>query len=89
MEEHNDKTDELRDDRDMGDPIAELRDLDEEVSAGFLGRVVSMLQRRSVVGHFATMAWTASVLAVFEFLGMIFSIFDTGNSAEKEDRTDG
>jgi hypothetical protein len=74
---------------DLGEPIAELRELEDGVSVGFLGRVLSKLQRRSLVGHLATMAWTASALAFFEFLGMIFSIFDPGKAPEKEGPTNG
>jgi hypothetical protein len=74
---------------DLGEPIAELQGMEEDVSTGFLSRVLSKLRRRSLVGHFATMAWTASALAFFEFLGMIFSIFDHGKTREKEGPTDG
>ena len=74
---------------DLGEPIAELMELEEVVSGGFLGRVLSKLQRRSLVGHLTTMAWTASALAFFEFLGMIFSFFDPGKSPEKEGPTNG
>ena len=89
MEKENDKGDEFLEEEDLGEPIAELRDMEEQVSKGFLGRVLSKLQRRSLVGHFATMAWTASALALFEFLGVIFSIFDPGTSPEKEGPTNG
>jgi len=78
---------------DLGDPIAELRDFEEDASHGFLGRVLSALHRRSLVGQMATLAWTASAQAFFEFLGMIFSLFTPGdlgpNDPEKEDRNSG
>lgn len=79
----------LGENEDLGEPIRELRGLSTEVSSGFLGRVLSGLRRRSLVGQFATMAWTASALAFFEFLTMIFSVFDPGTPGEKEGRTDG
>ena len=89
MAEDKGRNEGVLDEEDLGEPVAELRDLEESVSRGFLGRVLSKLQRRSLVGHLATMAWTASALAFFEFLGMIFSFFDPGKSAGKEGPTDG
>jgi len=89
MDDSNNRDTGLGENEDLGEPIRELRDLSTEVSHGFLGRVLSGLQRRSLVGHLATMAWTASALAFFEFLTMIFSVFDPGTPGEKEGRTDG
>jgi hypothetical protein len=78
---------------DLGEPIAELEGLEEDVSRGFVGRVLSALHRRSLVGQMATMAWTASAQAFFEFLGMLFSLFAPGefesDDPEKEDRNGG
>jgi hypothetical protein len=74
---------------DLGEPIAELRAFEEEVSQGFLSRVVSALHRRSLVGQMATMAWSASAQALLEFLAMIFSVFDSGESNKKEGRRNG
>ena len=88
-EKNNEEFDGALGEEDLGEPIVELRELEEVVSGGFLGRVLSKLQRRSLVSHLATMAWTASALAFFEFLGMIFSIFDPGKSPEKEGPTNG
>ena len=88
-EENDGRAEETLDEEDLGEPISELRELEDVVSVGFLGRVLSKLRRRSLVGHLATMAWTASALAFFEFLGMIFSIFDPGKSPEKEGPTNG
>jgi hypothetical protein len=65
---------------DLGDPILELRSLEEEVSEGFMARVLSSLRRRSLVSQMATMVWTASAQAFFEFIGMFFSLFDPGRS---------
>jgi hypothetical protein len=74
---------------DLGEPIDELKALEVEVSSGFLARLVSALQRRSLVGQMATLAWIASAQAILEFLSMIFSIFDSGPSRKEEDRTNG
>ncbi len=89
MDDPKDRDSGLGETDDLGEPIRELRELSTEVSPGFLGRVLSGMRRRSLVGQFATMAWTASALAFFEFLSMIFSVFDPGTPGEKEGRTDG
>ena len=73
----------------LGEPIAELQELREDVSSGFMSRVLSALQRRSLVGNLATMAWTASAQALLEFLEMIFSVFSPGEPQKKEGRTNG
>jgi len=84
---------EFRDDgsdvEDLGEPIAELRALEEDASGGFLAKVLSALHRRSLVGQMATMAWSASAQAFLEFLAMIFSVFDSGESKEKEGQRNG
>lgn len=74
---------------DLGEPIQELKVFQDDVSPGFLSRVLAKLRRRSLVNQFATMTWTASAHAFFEFLGMIFSIFDPGKPQKKEGRTNG
>ena len=89
MEESDRRPGDTQGEEDLGEPIAELMELEADVSRGFLGRVLSKLQRRSLVGHLATMAWTASALAFFEFLGVVFSVFDPGKSPEKEGPTNG
>ena len=76
-------------DGDLGDPILELQELKEEVSSGFVARILSALQRRSLVGSLATMAWSASAQALLEFLEMIFSVFSPGEPQKKEGRTNG
>jgi hypothetical protein len=62
---------------DLGEPVRELRELEEEVSSGFLGRVLSSLRRRSLTSHIATFSWFALGLAVMEFLRLAFSVFET------------
>ncbi len=89
MAEDKGRNEGILDEEDLGRPVSELRDMEEPVSRGFLGRVLSKLQRRSLVGHLATMAWTASASALFEFLGMIFSFFNPGKPAGKEGPTNG
>lgn len=76
-------------DEDLGEPIAELAGMEEPVSKGFLGRILGKLQRRSLIGHLATMAWTASALAFFEFLEMVFSVVDQDKTPNKEGPTNG
>ena len=76
-------------DGDLGDPILELQEMKEEVSSGFMTRILSALQRRSLVGNLATMAWSASAQALLEFLEMFFSVFSPGEPQKKEGRTNG
>ena len=72
------------DPEDLGEPIAELNGYEEDVSRGFIGRVLGTLHRRSLIGQVATMAWTASAQAILEFLGMIFSLFTRGDFGPKD-----
>jgi len=74
---------------DLGEPIAELSSFEEDVSGTFLSRILSALHRRSLVGQVATMAWSASAQAFLEFLAMIFSFFDSGESNKKEGQRNG
>ena len=72
----------------MGEPIQELRELEVEVSSGFLGRLINSLRRRSLVNQLATMAWTGMGEAIVEFMRMLFAFLNPGEPL-KEDRTDG
>ena len=83
MSEDESRVEEGGNPEDLGEPILELRELEEDPSAGFLGRVLSSLRRRSLVGQMATMAWTASAQAFFEFLGMFFSSLIPGDPQEE------
>jgi hypothetical protein len=89
MNEDTGRTEQVDGDEELGEPIGELMALEEDVSKGFMSRVLSSLRRRSLVGHMATLVWTASAQAFIEFLGMIFSMFSPGESPKKEDRTNG
>lgn len=89
MDEDTGRTDQVDGDEELGEPIGELMALEENVSTGFLARVLSSLRRRSLVGHMVTLVWAASAQAFLEFLGMIFSMFSPGESPKEEDRTNG
>lgn len=70
------------DDADLGEPIAELRDLEEVPSAGFLGRLRNSLRRRALGAQVATLSWTGLATVVVEFIRVIFSIFETNQRDE-------
>ena len=66
----------------LGEPIRELKELEVEVSSGFIGGVLASLRRRSLVSNLATMVWTGGAQAFLEFLQMFFSLFNPGKSPE-------
>ena len=80
-----DRNDDVREDEDLGEPVSELLELAEEPSAGFLSRIVSSIQRRNLASNFATLAWSAAAVALFEFLRMIFSAFEPRGSRQGDD----
>lgn len=56
-----------------GRPIEELQDLELAPERSLSGRVRRAIQRRMVVGHVASLGWSAPWLILLEFLEMIFS----------------
>jgi hypothetical protein len=66
----------------LGDPIQELRELEVEVSEGFIAGVLASLRRRSLVSNLATMIWTGGAQAFLEFLQIFFSLFNPGKTPE-------
>jgi hypothetical protein len=62
------------DDRDLGEPIAELRDLALTVDEGFGRRIRGRIERRVLAGDAVGLAWTASMLMVLEFLRAPFEV---------------
>lgn len=60
---------------DLGEPIGELRELDEGPSSGFLGRLRNALRRRSLGSHLASLGWSGVGAVFFEFLQMIYALF--------------
>ena len=70
-------------DPEMGQPIAELADFEEEHSDVMIRRVRSSLHRRLATNQFATMSWSAPGRVIIEFLEMLFSLFQrTGTKGE-------
>jgi len=57
-----------RDDADLGEPIAELRDVSWPVDARFPARVRTRIERRVVAGTFLELLWTAPMAMLIEFL---------------------
>ena len=62
---------------DLGEPIEELRALEEIPSAGFVSRLLNALQRRDLSSQIATLGWTGLGTVFVEFLRMLYSIFDS------------
>ncbi len=69
----NDTTD---DTDDLGEPIAELGQLAEAPSAGFLERLRRSLQRRSLGSQLASLGWSGLGAVLLEFLRMIYALFE-------------
>jgi len=63
------------DDVDMGEPVAELRDLSLPVDERFGRRVRGGIERRVLAGEFVGLAWTATVTTVLELLRAPFEWF--------------
>ena len=62
---------------DLGEPIAELRELVEDPPTGFIGRLLNSLRRRDLSSQLVSFSWNGLGTVLFEFIQMIFSIFDT------------
>lgn len=62
---------------DLGEPIAELRDLGEDPRAGFVGRLLNSLRRRDLSSQLVTLSWNGLGAVLLEFMQAIFSVLDT------------
>jgi len=65
------------DDAEMGEPVAELRDLSLEVSDRLGRRVRGSIERRVLAGELLGLAWTAPVMVLLEFLRAPFELFNS------------
>ena len=63
------------DDDEMGEPIAELKDLSLDVDAGFSRRVRGRIERRVLAGEFVWIAWLAPAMVFLELLRAPFELF--------------
>lgn len=66
----------------MGDPVEELRMLEEDPAGGFLTRLRSAIQRRDLGAQLAGFGWGGLGAVFMEFLEIVFSVFDTTNRDE-------
>ena len=57
---------------DTGEPIQQLKTLEEPVSSGFLGRLRRRIDRTKFAGDATTFAWAAPWVLLRELLGMLF-----------------
>jgi hypothetical protein len=61
--------------RPQPEPIAELRDLEEQPTPGFFHRVRRSVERRQLAADTVDLSWTVVQVMVLEALGVIFQIF--------------
>ena len=64
--------------QDVGEPIAELRDLSVETEPDLYDRVRRRIERRSLASSFMDMAWLMPILIFIELVGMVFGSFGGG-----------
>jgi len=62
---------------DLGEPIAELRELRDEPPSGFVARLLDRLRRRDLSRQLTTLGWTGFAAVLVEFLKLMFSMFET------------
>jgi hypothetical protein len=62
------------DEDDMGEPVAELRDLSLAVDDRFGRRLRGKIERRVLTGELLGLAWTAPMLMLLEFLRAPFEL---------------
>jgi len=66
---------EQADDLELGEPVAELKDLALSVNDRFGRRVRGRIERRALAGEFLGLAWTAPVMMLLELLRAPFELF--------------
>ena len=66
--------------QDVGEPIAELRELSQETEPDLFERVRRKIERRSVASSFMDVAWLMPILILMEFVSMVFESFGGGKS---------
>lgn len=67
----------LEDVTDLGEPIAELRELRDEPPSGFVTRLLDRLGRRDLGRQLTILGWTGFGAVFVEFLRLVFSMFET------------
>jgi len=58
------------------DPIADLEQLDHDVSPEFVQGVRNKVERRRITGHFVVLSWDLPRVIVLEFLELVFQFVD-------------
>lgn len=64
-------------DDDLGEPIAELRQLSLTVDERFGSRVRGGIERRVLTGHFLDLLWTGPLAVLLEFVAIAFGLART------------
>ena len=74
-----------RPDEELGEPLAELRNLAEEPSGGFVRRIHGAIQRRVLTGHLLDLGWSAPLTILREYVNVIAeSLRGQGNREDEE-----
>lgn len=68
------------DEEDLGAPVDELRDFEEDASPELKRRVISSLRRRQLGAHVLVFSWSALTAVAREFLEMVYSFVEPGDS---------
>ena len=71
--------DENGSEEEVGRPIAEIAELQQEVQPGFLVRLRRRIERRSLTSQFLGFSWHFPKLILIELLEIVFSLFTPRN----------
>jgi hypothetical protein len=63
------------DGEDLGEPVTELQDLPLVVDERFARQVRGRIERRVITGEILTLAWTAPLMMLLEFIRIPFEAF--------------
>ncbi len=73
-------------DDDLGPPAIELRELAEEPRHGFFKSVRRSIDRRTLTGHLAEQAWSASIAVILEFIKVALGLFTADDEPKRGER---
>lgn len=72
----------LPEDIEPGEPIAQLRDLDEETSPSFVVRVRSKILRRTLASQFTSLFWSIPEMLFVEFWNFVAGLLKARDTKE-------
>ncbi len=65
---------------DESEPLTQLRDLEQETSGDFVGRVQRSIQRRTAASQFATFSWSLPPMLLREMAEILRSVCSSPES---------